>query len=108
VLILTPCTRRSVGAPKGGFNAIAPNSVGDLWGWTTDVFARIADVSVYWLVLALALKTGESGLIGLVWRNILRATHPKSGLHTDEGDAVEEPVRTRRGGALELELDRCD
>lgn len=37
-------------------------------------------MSPYWLVLALALKTGESALIGLVWRNILRASYPKSGV----------------------------
>jgi uncharacterized membrane protein YbhN (UPF0104 family) len=37
-------------------------------------------VSVYWLVLALALKTAESAFIGLGWRNILRAAYPRSGL----------------------------
>jgi hypothetical protein len=37
------------------------NVLGHLWDWVTDVFARIADVSVYWLVLTLALKTIESG-----------------------------------------------
>jgi uncharacterized membrane protein YbhN (UPF0104 family) len=59
---------------------VLANVFGDLWGWIRDVFARIADVSAYWLVLALALKTGESLLIGVVWRNILRAAYPKSGL----------------------------
>jgi uncharacterized membrane protein YbhN (UPF0104 family) len=54
--------------------------LGDLWGWVTDVFGRIGQVSVYWLVLALALKTAESALIGLGWRNILRAAYPDSGL----------------------------
>jgi uncharacterized membrane protein YbhN (UPF0104 family) len=54
--------------------------LGDLWGWVTDVFGRIADVSVYWLVLALALKTAESALIALGWRNILRAAYPDSEL----------------------------
>jgi hypothetical protein len=39
----------------------------------------LADVSVYWLVLALALTTAESALIGLGWRNILRAAYPDSG-----------------------------
>jgi uncharacterized membrane protein YbhN (UPF0104 family) len=52
----------------------------DLWSWIADVFQRIGDVSVYWLVLALALKTAESALIGLSWRNILRAAYPKSRL----------------------------
>jgi uncharacterized membrane protein YbhN (UPF0104 family) len=50
----------------------------DLWHWTSGVFARIGDVSVYWLVLALVLKTAESAFIGLTWRNILRAAYPKS------------------------------
>jgi uncharacterized membrane protein YbhN (UPF0104 family) len=54
--------------------------LGNLWGWVADVFGRIADVSIYWLVLALALKTAESAFIGLGWRNILRAAYPDSGL----------------------------
>jgi hypothetical protein len=49
-----------------------------LWHWTAGVFSRIGDVSVYWLVLALALKTAESALIGLTWRNILDAAYPKA------------------------------
>jgi hypothetical protein len=53
-------------------------SLGHLWNWVADVFGRIGDVSIYWLVLALALKTAESALIGLSWRNILRAAYPKS------------------------------
>lgn len=52
--------------------------VADLWSWVADVFARIGDVSVYWLLLALALKTAESAFIGLGWRNILRAAYPRS------------------------------
>jgi uncharacterized membrane protein YbhN (UPF0104 family) len=54
--------------------------LGDLGGWVVGVFQRIGDVSVYWLLLALALKTSESAFIGLAWRNILRAAYPKSGL----------------------------
>jgi uncharacterized membrane protein YbhN (UPF0104 family) len=54
--------------------------LGDLWGWAVDVVERIGNVSVYWLVLALALKTGESAFIGLTWRNILRAAYPSSRL----------------------------
>jgi uncharacterized membrane protein YbhN (UPF0104 family) len=54
--------------------------LGDLGGWVVSVFERIGDVSVYWLVLALVLKTSESAVIGLTWRNILRAAYPKSGL----------------------------
>ena len=52
--------------------------LGDLWDWVHGVVARIGDVAVYWLVLGLAFKTGESALLGLVWRNILRAAYPKS------------------------------
>lgn len=54
--------------------------LGDLGGWIVGVFERIGDVSVYWLVLALVLKTSESAFIGLAWRNILRAAYPQSGL----------------------------
>jgi uncharacterized membrane protein YbhN (UPF0104 family) len=56
------------------------NVFGQFWDWVADVFARIGDVSVYWLLLALALKTAESALIGVTWRNILRASYPRSGL----------------------------
>jgi uncharacterized membrane protein YbhN (UPF0104 family) len=54
--------------------------LGDLWNWVVDVFARIGEASVYWLLLALALKTAESALIGVGWRNILRAAYPDSKL----------------------------
>jgi uncharacterized membrane protein YbhN (UPF0104 family) len=53
---------------------------GDLWGWISGVFGRIGDVSIYWLLLALALKTAESALIGLGWRGILRASYPHARL----------------------------
>jgi uncharacterized membrane protein YbhN (UPF0104 family) len=53
---------------------------GDLWNWAAGVFGRLADVSVYWLLLALALKTAESALIAVGWRNILRAAYPRSDL----------------------------
>jgi len=55
-------------------------ALGDLGGWIVGVFQRIGDVSIYWLVLALALKTCESMFIGLGWRNILRAAYPESRL----------------------------
>src|ERR1051326_239808 len=51
-----------------------------LWHWAAGVFGHIGDVSPYWLALALALKTGESALLGLTWRNILRAAYPKAKL----------------------------
>jgi uncharacterized membrane protein YbhN (UPF0104 family) len=54
--------------------------LGDLWNWVSGVFERIGDVSPWWIVLALTLKTCESALIGLTWRNILRAAYPKGGL----------------------------
>jgi uncharacterized membrane protein YbhN (UPF0104 family) len=54
--------------------------LGDLWGWVAGVFGRIGDVSFYWLLLALALKTAESAFIGLGWRNILHAAYPNAGL----------------------------
>ena len=54
--------------------------LGDLWDWVAGVFTRIGDVSPYWLVVALALKTCESAFLGLTWRNILRAAYPKGGL----------------------------
>jgi hypothetical protein len=50
----------------------------DAWHWVVHVVERMGDVSPYWLVLALTLKTGESALIGMVWRNILRASYPSS------------------------------
>ena len=54
--------------------------LGDLWDWVSGVFERIGDVSPYWIVLALGLKTCESALLGLTWRNILRAAYPKGNL----------------------------
>jgi uncharacterized membrane protein YbhN (UPF0104 family) len=54
--------------------------LGDVWSWVSGVAGRIGDVSPYWLVLALALKTAESAFIGLGWRNILRAAYPHAPL----------------------------
>src|SRR3954465_2206458 len=51
---------------------------GRLWDWVVGVIDRIGDLSVYGLLLALLLKTAESALIGLGWRNILRAAYPRS------------------------------
>jgi uncharacterized membrane protein YbhN (UPF0104 family) len=65
------------------FTTVVPlfaNAAGDLWHWVVGVFKRIGDVSIYWLVFALALKTAESALIGLTWRNILRAAYPRAEL----------------------------
>jgi uncharacterized membrane protein YbhN (UPF0104 family) len=46
--------------------------------WVGRVFGHIGDLEVYWLVVALVLKTGESAFIGLTYRNILRASYPRS------------------------------
>jgi uncharacterized membrane protein YbhN (UPF0104 family) len=54
--------------------------LGDLWDWVAGVFGRIGDVSIYWLLLALALKTAESAFIAVGWRNILCAAYPRSAL----------------------------
>jgi uncharacterized membrane protein YbhN (UPF0104 family) len=51
-----------------------------LWDWVVGVLGRIGDLSFYWLLLALLLKTAESALIGLGWRNILRAAYPQAEL----------------------------
>lgn len=56
------------------------NMFGDLGDWIAGVFGRIGDVSIYWLLLTLALKTAESALIGVGWRNILHAAYPRAGL----------------------------
>jgi uncharacterized membrane protein YbhN (UPF0104 family) len=56
------------------------NVLGDLWNWVAGVFGRIGEVSVYWLALALALKTAESAFIALGWRNILHAAYPNAEL----------------------------
>jgi uncharacterized membrane protein YbhN (UPF0104 family) len=51
-----------------------------LWHWAGGVFGHIGDISPYWLVLALALKTAESAFLALGWRNILRAAYPEANL----------------------------
>ena len=68
-------------ADTGSVATVVPvlaSVLGDVWHWVASVVGRIADISPYWLALALALKTTESALIGLVWRNILRASYPAS------------------------------
>jgi uncharacterized membrane protein YbhN (UPF0104 family) len=54
--------------------------LGQFWDWVAGIFSRIGDVSVYWLLLALALKTAESALIGVTWKNILHAAYSRSNL----------------------------
>jgi uncharacterized membrane protein YbhN (UPF0104 family) len=56
------------------------NVLGDLWNWVVGVFGRLGDLSIYWLLLALGLKTVESAFIGVGWRNILHAAYPRAGL----------------------------
>ena len=52
--------------------------LGDVLDWVGRVLGHIGDLELYWLVLALVLKTGESAFIGLTYRNILRASYPRS------------------------------
>lgn len=54
--------------------------LGQLLDWVAGVVGRIGDISIYWLLLALTLKTAESALIAVGWRNILRAAYPSSPL----------------------------
>src|ERR1044071_9148458 len=54
--------------------------LGNLWHWTAGVFGHIGDISPYWLVLALALKTAESAFLALGWRDTPRAAYPKANL----------------------------
>jgi uncharacterized membrane protein YbhN (UPF0104 family) len=67
----------------GALHIVVPlgaNVLGHLWSWVAGVFGRIGDVSVYWLLLALGLKTAESAFIAVGWRNILHAAYPRGGL----------------------------
>jgi uncharacterized membrane protein YbhN (UPF0104 family) len=59
---------------------MTPSVLGRFWDWASGVFERLGDVSVYWLLAALALKTAESALIAVGWRNILHAAYPRGGL----------------------------
>jgi uncharacterized membrane protein YbhN (UPF0104 family) len=52
----------------------------DIGHWVGGLVRRIGDVPVYSLVAALALKTAESALIGLGWRNVLSAAYPRAPL----------------------------
>jgi uncharacterized membrane protein YbhN (UPF0104 family) len=66
------------GYRKNGRSGAIPPVVADLGSWIAGVFGRIGNVSIYWLLAALALKTVESALIGVGWRNILRAAYPSA------------------------------
>src|SRR4051794_826868 len=87
--------------------------LGDLWGWALGVAERIADLSPYWLALALLLKTAESAWIGLVWRNILRAAYPTSNVSfktawgaSQGGTAINAIVPAQGGTAVMVGLFR--
>jgi hypothetical protein len=87
--------------------------LGAFWGWAAGVVGRIGDVSMYWLVLALVLKTAESALIGLGWRNILSAAYPRTGLSfkvawgaSQEGTAINALTPTRAGTAAMIGIFR--
>jgi uncharacterized membrane protein YbhN (UPF0104 family) len=86
---------------------------GDFWDWIVVVFTRIGDVSIYWLILALALKTAESALIGLGWRNILHAAYPRAGLSfktawgaSQGGTAINAVTPAQAGTALMIGIFR--
>jgi uncharacterized membrane protein YbhN (UPF0104 family) len=87
--------------------------LGSLWDWIVGVVEHIGDVSPYWLALALLLKTFESALIGLVWRNILRAAYPKSDVSfktswgaSQGGAAINKIVPAQGGTAVMVGLFR--
>jgi uncharacterized membrane protein YbhN (UPF0104 family) len=89
--------------------------LGDVWRWVEHVFERIGNMSPYWLALALLLKTGESALIGLVWRNILRASYPKSGIRfktawgaSQGGTAINAVVPAQGGTAAMIGIFRAN
>ena len=54
--------------------------LGDLWNWVEGVFGRIGDLSFYWLVLALGLKTCRVRVHRARVADILRAAYPNSAL----------------------------
>jgi len=82
--------------------------LGNAWHWVEHVAARVADISPYLLVLALALKTAESALIGLVWRNILRASYPQGGVRfktawgASQGGSAINAVLPAQGGTAAM------
>ena len=88
---------------RGGAMTLA-SALGDLRDWVGGVLDRIGEVPVLWLVLALGLKTVESALIGLTWRNILRAAYPKSNLSfktswgASQGGTADQRGRAGPGG----------
>ena len=94
--------------------ALLATVLGDVWHWAVHVFERMGDVSPFWLALALALKTGESALIGLVWRNILRASYPSSGIRfktawgaSQGGNAINAIVPAQGGTAAMIGIFRA-
>ncbi len=50
----------------------------EVWGWASSVPDRVGDMPPTLLALGVALRTAESALLGLVWRNVLRAAYPQS------------------------------
>jgi hypothetical protein len=88
-------------------------AVAGILDWTGRVFGHIGDLELYWLVLALALKTGESAFIGLTYRNILRASYPRSIVSFKEawggsagGTAVNAVVPAQAGTAVMIGIFR--
>lgn len=50
--------------------------LGDIAGWFGRVATELTQVSVPWLLLALALQAGQTVLNAIAWRTILRAAYP--------------------------------
>jgi len=83
---------------------ILASVLSDLRDWVGGGLDRIGEVPIPWLLVALGLKTVESALIGLTWRNILRAAYPKSNLSfktswgaSQGGTAINAVAPARRG-----------
>jgi hypothetical protein len=78
--------------------------LGDVPGWVGDPFSRIHDLAFYLLALAIALRTAESALIGLVWRNILAAAYPRGSTRRQLHGAVAHELQL---GSLDLLMLGC-
>jgi uncharacterized membrane protein YbhN (UPF0104 family) len=60
------------------------NRLGDLAGWFGSVWDQIGTIDLRYIVLACIMQAGQTVLIGLSWRNILRASFPHSEVPTRE------------------------
>jgi uncharacterized membrane protein YbhN (UPF0104 family) len=58
------------------------NLLGDLAGWFGSVWDQISNIDLRYVVLACVLQAGQTVLIAISWRNILRASFPDSEVPT--------------------------